>query len=248
MNFSRRLVISPSGPVADEVGELDKRKKAVSTSKAALGIGIAAGVAIAGSASAEVVLAYWNFNSNTGDLYNWDASYGSGTLNLEAGWTQLGLKPGSDLNALFGDPAGDALNLRGNSNNGRTMDFLVDTTGYHNIAFAFDSIRNNNGFNGNQIWYSLDDSNYSLFSPFGPPTAFETMQFDMSAVTELNDAEQVFLRIRFNGAANNGGMNRIDNVTITGTAIPTPPVLALLGVAFATAGRRRSRRPLFRSS
>jgi hypothetical protein len=213
----------------------------VSTSKAILGVGIVVSLAVAGPARAGV-LSYWNFNSNTGDLYNWDANFGSGSLNLEAGWTQLGLVPGSDLNTLFGDPAGDALNLKGDSNNGRSMDFLVDTAGYDSIALSFDMVRNNNGFNGNQIWYSLDGLDYSLFSTFVSPSAYDTMQFDLSSVTALNDAAQVYLRIRFNGASNNGGMNRIDNVIVSGTAIPAPGALALLGVATAMTGRRRRRR------
>ena len=227
--------------VVVEVGESEKGNLAMNRSKAFLGFGIAVGLAVAGPASGDI-LAYWNFNSNTGDLYNWEASFGSGSLSLEAGWTQLGLAPGSDLNALFGDPAGDALNLRGNSNNGRIMDFLVDTTGYESIALAFDTIKNQNGFNGNQVWYSLDGSSYSLFSTFQPLNGYDTFQFDLSSVTDLNDAGQVFLRLRFNGASNNGGMNRIDNVVVSGTAVPGPGAVGLLGLALATLGRRRRRK------
>lgn len=203
-------------------------------------IALAAGLAMTGSAGAEV-LAAWNFNANDGDLYNWAASYGTGTLTLDGAWTQLSVVTGSDLNARFGDTAGDALNLKSNQNNGRDLDFLVDTSGYESIQLSFDSVRNAQGFNGNQIWYSLDGSSYNLLDTFGPPTSYDTMSFDMSSLTELNDAEQVFIRIRFNGAGNNGGMNRLDNVVIEGSAVPTPGALALLGVAMALAGRRRRR-------
>lgn len=199
---------------------------------------VAAIMAAVPSASAEVI-SYWNFNQNDGDLLNWDPSYGPGALALEAGWTNLATVTGTDQNALFGDPAGDALELRGNSNNGRSADFHVSAAGYSDIVLSFDIQRNSPGFNGNQILYSLNGVDFSLFSPFGPPTAFATMTFDLSSVAELNDAADIYLRIRFNGAANNGGRNTLDNVIIEGNAIPAPPAAILLALAGLARRRRR---------
>ncbi len=200
-------------------------------------------VTLVGEASgAAEIIAYWNFNANDGDLYNWDANWGGGTLTLEPDWTNLSTAAGTDLNALFGDPAGDGLQLRSNANNGRHIDFRLSTTNYEGIVFSFDSRRTSPGFNGNQVWYSLDGDQYSLFSPYGLPSEYDTMIFDMSSVTELNDAAEVFLRIRLNGATNNGGRNHIDNVRVAGNLVPAPGALALFGLAAAVAGRRRRRR------
>ena len=192
----------------------------------------------AGSAGAGII-GYWSFNTNDGDLYTWPADMSSGTLALETGWTNLSTAPGSDLNAQWGYPAGDALELRGSGNNGRTADFLVDTTAYQDLVFSFDIERNNPGFGANQIWYSVDGGNFHHYSNFAPETSFSTVVFDLSALTELNYAAEVVLQIRFNGASNNGGRNRIDNVLIEGQSfVPAPGTIALLGLA----GFRRRRR------
>ncbi len=196
---------------------------------------------LAGPVSAEVV-AYWDFNDNLGDLYNWGASYGTGTLTLDPAWTNVGTGNGTDLNAMAGHAPGLALSLKSNSNNGREIDFSVSTVGYEGIQFSFDTERNNPGFNGNQIWYSLDGVNYDLFGPYNAPTSYATMNFDLSSITELNDALEVFIRIRFNGASNNGGINLIDNAMISATLIPAPGALGLMAMAAVLAGRTRRRR------
>lgn len=203
---------------------------------------IAGSLALAGPAGAEMIAA-WNFNTNDGDLYNWVADHGAGTLTLDVNWTQMSVGTGTTLNAQLGDPAGDALNFKSNENNGRDIDFLFDATGYEDIQFSFDATRNTQGFNGNQVWYSVDGSNYFLFDIFNPATSFGTHSFDMSSITALDDAANAYIRIRFNGAGNNGGMNRLDNVVIGGSAVPAPSALALLGGALALAGRRRRRYP-----
>jgi hypothetical protein len=131
----------------------------------------------------------------------------------------VSLSTGSELNAMPGHAAGDALNLRGRGNNGRNIDFSASTTGYGNIAFSFDAERNSPGFNGNQIW-----------------------SFDMSSITELNDAAEVYIRIRFNGASNHGGRNLIDNVRIAGSVIPAPGVMGMLAVGAVLPGPSRRRR------
>jgi hypothetical protein len=203
--------------------------------------GAGAALFLAGPVSAEV-LAYWSFNTNDGDLYSWEADVGAGTLTLDLSWTNVSLSTGSELNAMPGHAAGDALNLRGQGNNGRNIDFSASTTGYGNIAFSFDAERNSPGFNGNQIWYSLDGVHYDMFSPYGPPTEYATMSFDMSSITELNDAAEVYIRIRFNGASNNGGRNLIDNVRIAGSVIPAPGVTGMLAVGAVLTGPSRRRR------
>jgi hypothetical protein len=68
------------------------------------------------------------------------------------------------------------------------------------------------------------------------------MSFDMSSITELNDAAEVYIRIRFNGASNNGGRNLIDNVRIAGSVIPAPGVTGMLAVGAVLTGPSRRRR------
>jgi hypothetical protein len=205
--------------------------------------GVAAGVALflSGPVSAGV-LAYWNFNSSGSDLYRWEADAGTGTLLIDPAWTGVGKGTGSDLNAMTGNLAGEALRLKGESNNGRAIDFSVSTVGYENIIFSLATERNNPGFSGNEILYSLDGVNFYMFGPYSPPTAYGRMSFDMSSITALNDTAEVIIRIRFRGATNNGGVNLIDNAMIGGSALPAPGSLGVLAVGSALAGRLRRRR------
>jgi hypothetical protein len=118
----------------------------------------------------------------------------------------------------------------------------VSTTGYEDIVFSLATERNNPGFSGNEILYSLDGVNFDMFGPYSPPTVYARMSFDMSSITALDDTETVIIRIRFGGATNNGGVNLIDNAMIGGSAIPAPGALGGLAVWSALAGRSRRRR------
>lgn len=198
-------------------------------------------VAVASPARGDII-AYWNFNTTPGSLYSWSADMGSGTLTLDPAWTQLSVTTGTATNAEAVDPAGAALGLRSNANNGRTMDFVVDTTGYEDIVLSFAATRNNQGFDVDAVLYSTDGVTYTQFSTFNPANgSWAAVVADMSAVAALEDAGTIYLRLKFDGAQNSNGTTSLDNVRIIGTLIPTPGALALLGVAGLVAVRRRRR-------
>lgn len=198
-------------------------------------------LSFAGPASADLI-AYWNFNTTPGSLFSWTADQGSGTLTLEAGWTQLSVTTGTTLNAEAPDPAGGALGLKSNANNGRTMDFAVDTTGYEDIILSFAAIRNNQGFDVDSVLYSTNGVDYTSFMSFNPSNgSYASVTADMSSVTALDDAGPVYIRLLMGGAQNNNGTTSIDNVRIVGTLLPTPGAIALMGVAGLMATRRRRR-------
>ncbi len=187
------------------------------------------------------IIAYWNFNTTPGSLYSWTADEGSGILTADPAWTQLSVTGGTTLNSIS-DPAGGALGLKSNDNNGLAMDFAVDTTGYEDIILSFSSTRNNQGFDVNTILYSTDGVNYTSFTSFNPSNgSYGLITADMSSATALNDAGPIFIRLLFDGAQNNNGTTSIDNVRIAGTLIPAPGALALLGAAGLIATRRRRR-------
>jgi MYXO-CTERM domain-containing protein len=197
-----------------------------------------AAVQAASPARAEVV-AYWNFNQSNGDLYHWDADVGFGRLTVDPAWTSVGVDVGSELNALLGDPAGNALALRGQVNNGRYVELAFGTLGFEDIVFSFATARNNNGFNDNQLWYSIDGVTFELYGAYSPLTSFDTETFDLAGIAGIDDAEEVTLRIHLAGATSNGGWNRLDNIRIMGTPLPAPGALALLGLVGACCRRRR---------
>ncbi len=205
------------------------------------GIALIAAPVLAAPVKAEII-AYWNFNTTPGSLYSWTADQGSGTLTADAAWTQLSVTAGTTLNSEIPDPAGGALGLKSNDNNGLTMDFAVDTTGYEDIILSFSSTRNNQGFDVNSILFSTDGVNYTSFSTFDPSNgSYGLIIADMSSAAALNDAGTIFIQLLFGGAQNNNGTTSLDNVRIVGTLIPAPGALALLGAAGLIATRRRRR-------
>ncbi len=192
-------------------------------------------------ASADVI-AYWNFNSGTGDPYSWAADAGAGSLLVDAAFSQVSTSGGSTLNALFGDLAGNALNLKSNANNGLGLNISFDTTGYENLQVSFATFSNSNGFNNNTLYYSINGGqNFIQFDTYSPPGAYGLVSFDLSPIGVLDDAGVVMLRFVLDGASNNGGMNRIDNLQINGTTVPVPAPLAMLVAAGVLRGRSRRR-------
>src|SRR5437868_14421405 len=119
---------------------------------------------------------------------------------------------------MTGVPAGLALSFKSDSNNGHWALFAIDTTSLQDLELSFSTMRNNHGFNSDQVAYSTDGGQtFTNFgSPYNPPTSFgapgSLQNFDFSAIPELDNNPKVQIRITFNGATNNGGNNRIDNV------------------------------------
>ncbi len=203
---------------------------------------LAAAFACTGVVRADL-LAYWNFNTSTGDDYNWTADAGSGSLAVDAAFGGVNTSGGSALNALFGDLAGSALNLKGNANNGLGLNISFSTTGYKDIQVSFATFTNNNGFNNNTLLYSMDGGqNFTEFQIYQPPGAYGAIAFDLTPIAVMNDSGVVMLRMVFDGATNSGGMNRLDNLQINATAVPGAPSLALAAVAGLLARRSRRRR------
>ena len=70
----------------------------------------------------------------------------------------------------------------------------------------------------------------------GATSTWELTSYDISALNGVVDASVVFT---FDGASSDTGNNRLDNVTINGTAVPTPGTFALLGLGGLVGTRRR---------
>ncbi len=198
------------------------------------------------SAAQAQVIAYWNFNTTTSQatLFAPSGGVNSGTASMSTNFgaadvTNFG---GSTVNAQSGDPAGQALALVNQAENGNFLQFQVSTTGFSNIGLSFATQRTATGFNSDQLFYSTDGTTFTAFgSPYTPPASFALQAFDLSSVTALNNAPTAIFRIVFSGASSAAGNNRIDNLVIS--PVPEPSTCTLVGVAAVGLGwiRRRAR-------
>lgn len=191
------------------------------------------------------LVAAWNFNTYDGNAHSIAADWGAGTMTIAAAWPSgnLSASSGTALNGFGADPAGTALRLSSNNNNGLSIEFAINTVGVEDLVLTFATAGNNPGFDLNQLAYSTNGG--STFTDFGgtygPTTGFTVLTFDLSGIAALENNPQAVIRIKLDGASTNGGRNDIDNVQINATAIPAPGTIALLGVA-ALIGLRRRRR------
>lgn len=230
--------------------------------KTILALSALAVASFASAAQADIV-AYWNFNNLTpsatgvapsnANQTTYAPTTGAGSINL-SGWTSragttspFGITnfAGSTLNAIAPDAAGQALALEGGTttlaNNNATLDVLVSLTNLQNPILTFASRNTSTGFNNNQVSWSTDGINYTNFATYALTTTFALQTFDFSNVNALDNASTVYLRITFLGATTSGGNNRIDNVQVNASIIPTPGAAALLGLGSLAMVRRRAR-------
>jgi hypothetical protein len=179
---------------------------------------------------------------------------GSGTLSI-TGFPvdDLLVLPGSTANAIGADPAGNALGLESNVNNGDFLTLSFSMTGHKNLLLSYGTRRTSTGFSSNQWAYSTDGSTFTPFGSLVSPTTSTTFGLvtrDFSAVSALNDSATGFLRYTLSGATAATGNNRIDNIQLnasaTNTVAPEPSSLVLMGLGVFGFVCVRRRQPALR--
>ncbi|MFN2260806.1 MAG: beta strand repeat-containing protein [Psychroflexus sp.] len=161
-----------------------------------------------------------NFNTSPLELDNRVNGNGSITHNL----TNAEDFGGNDSNACVGSNAGKAFSPRNSENNGNYFDLNFSSSGYQNLTLSFWVRRTGTGFDNNQIQYSTDSGqNFSnltsgSFSPSNSTTG-SVHSFDFSSITEVNDTENLVIRILLDGATSGTGNNRYDNIKLEGSPI-----------------------------
>jgi len=192
-------------------------------------------------------IALWNFNDAvsgaTGGANEFLVDRGSGTMTSDFTPASIGNTAGTALNSQDGDPAGQALSIKSNVNNGKSLFWHVSTSGYESIGVSFAAQRTGTGFSQNQFQYSLDSGSswLNLGDLFSPATSFSLKIFDLSGIAALNNNDAIAFRIIFDGATSATGNNRIDNLLVSGspitppvtTPVPEPVPIALIGAGLA---------------
>jgi len=128
---------------------------------------------------------------------------------------------GTTLNDPRSTPvSGNAITLANNSANGKSIVFKFSMAGYKDPVMSFATRGTSTGFSTHQWAWSTDGT---TFTNFGTNTANTTTSFlvrslDMSAINNLDQAANVYLRLTVTGATATAGNNRLDNVVINATA------------------------------
>ena len=159
----------------------------------------------------------------------------------------------------YSSPTGNGSTYSLSSNNWTIGDYYqvsVSTTGYQDVSISWDQTRSGTGpssfelvasTDGGASWSTLIAS-YSVVQAglagtgttswnalTNQPGFFTTT----SAAAGASDSASVLFRIRSLVTTAAAGTNRIDNVIVSGSLVPAPGAVALLGLAGLISRRRR---------
>jgi hypothetical protein len=210
----------------------------------------------AGSAAADTI-ASWTFESSlpiAAGPYSPEVGAGSATGFHSAGST-------------YSNPVGNGSAESFSSTNwvvGDYYQFQTSTVGMTGIAISWDQTSSNTGPRDFQLQYSTNGttfinigSAYSVLANNSPNpvwngttyNAIYTFAQNLSAFTALDNAPAIYFRLTDAStvSANGGtvastGTDRVDNFTITGSPVPEPSSLALVGCGAAGAAAMVARR------
>ncbi|MGN6366788.1 MAG: hypothetical protein ACTHN5_00725 [Phycisphaerae bacterium] len=221
----------------------------------ALGFAVAGslGVLGAGGVARADSIAVWNFND--GDLLV-DHGAATNALTPSAPSSVSSGSSGTATNEVSGDTAGKDLIFTagaGLANNGQSLLFSMDLTGYTGVTLTYATERSSTGFT-TQTWeYSTDNwATFTTTSAITPPTSSygsTAASVDLSGLTGTLGTVQ--FKVTLTGATGSGGTNHFDNVLFAGTPVAAPlpsaagmGIAALAGAALLAAGRRSLARGL----
>lgn len=218
-------------------------------------------VAISGTASAAVVT-QWTFNSSNAALTltpyigTGTASYVGGTAanttGISSGWVDDTTAVSPVLNyrwTMTTFPAASAASGTAGAQ------FAVSTTGFENVVISFGLRNSNTASKYAQLQYSTNGTNFTNFGDVieGTGDLFTSVSRDLSSLTTTDNNSSFAFRVvsvfapgtsayaasKSTSTYGVGGTYGFDLVTVSGTAIPSPGAVALLGLAGLVARRRR---------
>lgn len=207
---------------------------------------------IGGTAHAQTIVSYFNFNDarlgSPAEIITPNAGNGSLSTDFDTGNTIIkGAGNGTTLNAEGSDPADGALFIptSSGSNNGRYLQLSLSTLSFSSLTLSYATNRNTEGFTGNQLSYSVNGGAFTNFGlPYVVGEDYAVARFDLSSITALNNQSDVRFRITFSGAVAGGGgaSNSIDNLKVTVPAPASVAVMALGGIVPLLHFARRRRK------
>ncbi|HNT70058.1 MAG TPA: lamin tail domain-containing protein [Bacteroidales bacterium] len=169
----------------------------------------------------KIIQADYGLQSNSATIYL-DGTHGASDFNCVATNPELTAFSGNTLNDQRPTTlAGQALAIANNSANGKGFVFVFSTTGYENIKISYAYRATSTGFNKNTISYSTDGINFIKLDSaiITNNTLWFSQSFDFSNLTNLDNQNEIYLKLTVNGATAAAGNMRIDNIYIKGDTI-----------------------------
>jgi hypothetical protein len=136
--------------------------------------------------------------------------------------------------------------------------FQLNTVGFIDILVAFDQTSSGTGPRDFKLAYSVNGSTFTDFSSYTvlenvsanggvwDATTFRAAyrsSFDLSSIASIENAATLFFRLTdtsttsaSGGTVGTGGTNRVDNFTVSGTAVSTSPVVPESGATLVLLG------------
>ena len=215
------------------------------------------------------VIADWTFETSQPGVVTLPAAPGAGVA-FTSFSPEVGSGTASALHATaatYSSPAGNGSAHSFSANNwtvGDYFQFQVSTLGFTGISVSYDQISSGTGPAQFKLQYSTDGSTFSTFgSPYtviantspnnwssGTPIFTSSYSFDLSSITAIDNAANVYFRLVNDGTTSanggtvaSGGTDRVDNFTVSVNPVPEPTTLALVafgGMSALLAFRKRS--------
>jgi hypothetical protein len=203
-------------------------------------------------ASARTLIVEWTFEGNTVPSELSDSQLGPGMFASagEGSGTGFHSNANTDWTAPIGN--GSAHSFSANTwQQGDHFQFWTLTTGFRDMALAWDQMRNDGGPSNFVIDFSTDgiqyveipSSAYTVSINSAPPGLWNTdnllseyhYEMDLSSFLPINDQVSIYLRMRTTAdAALSTGVSAIDNVRLSGVRIPEPRGILIASVLWFT--------------
>ena len=224
--------------------------------------------AVAGAASADIVVG-WTINTAfptgtgnvpTGTTYSPPNPAGAGLAETGANIAGSNLRSVHALAAAtYTSPSGNGSQYAFSSNNWSPDDFYevsFSAVGFTDLSVSWDQARSSTGPSAFKLLVSVDGGvsftqimTYTVLQSGGggSPATWSSTTYNplytnsANLGAAANELGLVIVRFQNASAAPSAatGSNRIDNIFINGSVIPTPGAMALLGLAGLAARRRR---------
>ena len=204
--------------------------------------------AVAGTASA-ADLARWTFESSVPSS--------AGPHAAEAGiFAASSQASGSHISGatVYSNPVGNGSAESFSSNNwaiGDYYQFRTSSIGYDTLTFGWSQISSSSGPANFAIQWSADGSTFNSLQNYvvtadsgtfwssGAPVA-STIYAPVALPAAANNLANVWVRLTaLSAPGGTSGTNRVDDVYVSGTLVPTPGAMTLMGLAGLVAARRR---------